>query len=113
MLHVFDQGFASSVWLGLLLAFSLRFVLRWKKEYQLVDAQGHRQAAWKIARGKRGWQERSVWDCRRHVWVQASMLAVPVHHPDHPQQPLWLVIAHSFGGLPWYLPDLRADHLPR
>ena len=103
VLHVFDQGFASSFWLGLLFAFTLRFVLRWKKEYQLVDAQGNRRAAWKIARGKRGWQERTVWDCRRHVWVTASILALPVHHPDHPEQALWLVIARRQGGLPCYL----------
>ncbi len=103
VLHVFDQGFASSFWLGLLFAFTLRFVLRWKKEYQLVDTQGNRRAAWKIARGKRGWQERTVWDCRRHQWIVASILALPVHHPDHPQQQLWLVIARRKGGLPWYL----------
>jgi hypothetical protein len=60
-----DQGFASSFWLGLLFAFTLRFVLRWKKEY----------------------------------------------HLDYPEQQLWLVIARRKGGLPWYLPDLRADHL--
>lgn len=103
LLHIFDQGFASSFWLGLLLAFTLRFVLRWKKEYHLVDAQGNRRAAWKIARGQRGWQERTVWDCRRHVWMRASILALPVHHPDHPEQALWLVIARRTGGLPWYL----------
>ncbi len=103
VLHVFDQGFASSFWLGLLFAFTLRFVVRWKKDYHLVDAQGNRRAAWKIARGKRGWQERTVWDCRRHQWVTASILALPVSHPDHPQQRLWLVIARRKGGLPWYL----------
>lgn len=103
VIHVFDQGFASSFWLGLLLAFTLRFVLRWKKEYQLVDAQGQRRAAWKVARGKRGWQERKVWDCRRHHWVTASILALPVTHPDYREQLLWLVIARRKGGLPWYL----------
>jgi len=103
VLHVFDQGKAFSFWLGLLFAFSLRFVLRWKKESHLVDAQGNRQAAWKIARGKRGWQERTVWDCRRHQWVRASILALPVRHPDHLEHPLWLVIARRKGGLPWYL----------
>jgi hypothetical protein len=103
VMHVFDQGFASSFWLGLLLAFSLRFVLRWKKDYHLVDAQGQRCAAWKIARGKRGWQERWVWDCRRHQWVMGSILACAVTHPDHPEQPLWLVVARRKGGLPWYL----------
>ena len=103
VIHVFDQGFASSFWLGLLLAFTLRFVLRWKKEYQLLDAQGNRRAAWKLARGKRGWQEQIIWDCRRHQWVRASVLALPVCHPDHPTQQLWLVIARPAGGLPWYL----------
>jgi hypothetical protein len=101
VLHIFDQGEASSFWLGLLFAFQLRFVLRWKKEYQLVDAQGNRRAAWKIARGKRGWQERTVWDCRRHQWVQASILALPVSHPQYPEQRMWLVIARRKGGLPW------------
>jgi len=102
VLHVCDQGKAFSFWLGLLFAFTLRFVVRWKKDYHLVDAQGNRRAAWKIARGKRGWQERTVWDCRRHQWVTASILALPVSHPDHPKPRLWLVIAHSFGGVPWY-----------
>lgn len=31
VIHVFDQGFASAFWLGLLLCFQLRFVLRWKR----------------------------------------------------------------------------------
>jgi hypothetical protein len=103
VVHVFDRGFASSFWLGLLFAFTLRFVLRWKKEYQLVDAQGNRRAAWKIARGKRGGPERTLWNCRCHQWVRASILALPVRHPDYPEQALWLVIARRKGGLPWYL----------
>jgi hypothetical protein len=103
VLHVFDQGFASSCWLGLLLACSLRLVLRWNKDDQVLDAQGNRRAAWNIARGKRGWQERTVWDCRRHLWMQASMLALPVRHPHHPEQRVWLVIARRTGGFPWYL----------
>ena len=39
VIHVFDQGFASAFWLGLLLAYNLRFVLRWRKDYQLLDAE--------------------------------------------------------------------------
>jgi len=38
VLHIFDQSFASSFWIGLLLAFEFRFVLRWKKDYHLVEA---------------------------------------------------------------------------
>jgi len=65
VLHLFDQGFASASWLGVLLAFALRFVLRWRADYQLFDAQGNRRKAWRIAMGKRGWSERTIWDSRR------------------------------------------------
>jgi hypothetical protein len=89
VLHVFDHGKAFSCWLGLLFAFQLRFVLRWKKEYPLVEAQGQRRGP-----------ERTVWDCRRPLRVRASILALPVPPPDHPEPALWLVIARRKGGLP-------------
>jgi hypothetical protein len=103
VLHVFDQGFASALWLGLLLAYSLRFVLRWRKDYQLLDAAGNRRLTWKIAQGKRGWSQRTVWDARRARWVVATVLVLPVAHPDHPEQPLSLVVCRSQGRSPWYL----------
>lgn len=103
VVHIFDQGFAGAFWLGLLLAFDLRFVLRWRKDYQLLDAQGNRRKAWRIAMGKRGWSERTIWDSRRAQWVKASVLALPVCHPEHPGSPLWLVVCRSKGRTPWYL----------
>jgi hypothetical protein len=54
VIHVFDQGFASAFWLGLLLAYSLRFVLRWRKDYHLLDAAGNRRLTWKIATSANG-----------------------------------------------------------
>src|SRR5437667_6346320 len=72
VVHVFDQGFAGGLWLGLRVALGLRFVLRWRKDYQLVDAQGHKRKAWHIARGKRGSRDRRIWDSRRARRVQAS-----------------------------------------
>jgi hypothetical protein len=65
VVHIFDQGEAFAFWLGVLLAFGLRFVLRWRGDYQLYDAQGNRRKAWRIAFGKRGWSERTIWDSRR------------------------------------------------
>ncbi len=103
VVHVFDQGEASSWWLGLLRAFQLRFVLRWRKDSQLVDAQGHKRKAWQLARGKRGSRERPVWDSRQARWLRGSVLVLPVRHPDHPETPLWLVVARRAGQLPWYL----------
>jgi len=103
VVHIFDQGFAGAFWLGVLLAFGLRFVLRWRGDYQLCDAQGNRRKAWRIALGKRGWSERTIWDSRRAQWVHGSVLALPVTHPDHRDTPLWLVVCRSKGRTPWYL----------
>src|SRR5712691_10767267 len=107
VIHVFDQGFASAFWLGLLLAYRLRFVLRWRKDYKLLDAAGNQRLTWKIAQGKRGWSQRWVWDARRARWVVATVLALRVAHPEQPDRPLWLVVCRSQGRSPWYL--LTAD----
>ena len=103
VVHIFDQGFAAALWLGLLVALGLRFVLSFRKDYQLLDAQGNKRKAWHIARGKRGSGERLIWDSRRSRWVQASVLVLPVRHPDHPDIALSLVVCRSAGRLPWYL----------
>jgi hypothetical protein len=103
VVHIFDQGFAGALWLGLLVALGLRFVLRWRKDYQLLDAQGNKRKAWHIARGKRGSPARLLWDSRHARWVQASVLVLAVRHPDHPDVALSLVVCRSAGRLPWYL----------
>jgi hypothetical protein len=101
VIHVFDQGFAGAFWLGLLLAYCLRFVLRWRKDYQLLDAAGNRRLTWKIAQGNRGWSQRWVWDARRARWVLATVLVLQVAHPDPPELPLSLVVWRSQGRSPW------------
>ncbi len=102
-MHVFDQGEAFAFWLGLLVAYQLRFVLRWRKDYKLLDAAGNQRLTWKIAQGKRGWSQRWVWDARRSRWVVATVLALPVAHAAQPDCPLWLVVCRSQGRSPWYL----------
>jgi hypothetical protein len=77
-------------------------VPRWRGDSQLFDAQGNRRKAWRIALGKRGWAERIIWDSRRAQWVHASVLALPVTHPDSGDMPLWLVVCRSKGRTPWY-----------
>jgi hypothetical protein len=102
VLHIFDRGYASSLWLGALSHFAARFVLRWRHQYRLLF-EGKLKAAWKIAQGKKAWGSRGLWDARRRKWISASVLAFPVRHPDHPDLPLWLVVARRTGGKPWYL----------
>jgi hypothetical protein len=107
VIHVFDQGFSSAFWLGLLLAYRLRFVLGFRKDDKLLDAQGNPRLTWKIAQGKRGWAQRTVWDARHARWVMATVLVLQVAHPEHPDRPLSLIVCRSQGRSPWYL--LTAD----
>lgn len=103
LIHIFDQGYASSLWLGALRGFDVRFIQRWNKKYHLVDAKGVKQATWKISRGKRAKETGQVWDAVHHRHVMASVLFFPVTHPDFPDWPLTLLVARRKGGEPWYL----------
>lgn len=102
VLHIFDRGYASSLWLGALHHYGTRFVLRWRHDYRLLW-EGHLKPAWKIAQGKKAWGSRTLWDARHRKWIAASVLAFAVRHPDHPDLPLWLVVARRKDGQPWYL----------
>lgn len=101
LIHVFDRGYGNSPWLGALRGLQARFIVRWKTRYQLVDATGVKQAAWKIGRGKPGLAPRTLFDAVHHCNVEGSVLFFPVTHPDYPDWPLTLVIARRKGGSPW------------
>jgi len=103
LIHVFDRGYCGSPWLGALRGFNTRFILRWKTNYHLLDAHGVKQAAWKIARGKRGLAPRTIFDAVHRRNVEGSVLLFPVTHPDFPEWPLTLVVGRRKGGTPWYL----------
>jgi hypothetical protein len=103
VLHVWDRGFAGSPWLKLALQHSLRFVLRWPKGFKLVDENGQLRKAWQIARGRRSWDHRLLWDARRRCQRKTGVVAFPVHDPLD-QQLLWLVVSRpGKGRAPWYL----------
>jgi hypothetical protein len=103
VLHVWDRGFAGRAWLAQARDAGVRFVLRWPKGYKLVDATGEERKAWEIARGKRSWAHRMLWDARRHCQRKTGVVAFPVAHPADPQ-PFWLVVARRGAGQePWYL----------
>jgi hypothetical protein len=113
VIHVFDRGYASAFWIGLLLSFQLRFVLRFTGKNHLLDAAGNERNCWRIPFGKKGWEEGIVWDSRRAMKVHASVLALPVRHPKHPDAPLWLVVCRSKGREPWYLLTDEAVNSPQ
>jgi hypothetical protein len=101
--HIWDRGFATSQWLFQVLETDLRFVMRWPNRYRLLDNWGELRKAWEIARGKRTWSRRQLYDLRSHTRQTVGVLAISVAHPEH-ARPLWLVVARSKRGRqPWYL----------
>ncbi len=103
VLHVWDQGYAGAPWVALALAYHLRFVLRWRKDFPVYDEFGHRRPAWHCTRGKRSWGHRRLWDARRRCEREVGVIAVPVFEAEF-RTPLWLVVARpGHGQKPWYL----------
>jgi Transposase DDE domain len=108
VLHVWDRGYTGRAWLTLVLAFALRFVVRWPKRYRLLsDRSGTEPVpAWRVAQGLRAWEYRLLWDARRQVQRRTGVVALPVWRPEDTlrAQPLWLVVVRRGQGQePWYL----------
>lgn len=103
VIHVWDRGFAGSPWTIQALNHRLRLIVRWNLRYHLVGPDGRKQEGWKIARGKRSWDHRMVWDARRRCKRKTGIIAFPVHLPDD-ERPLFLVVSRpGYGRKPWYL----------
>ena len=100
LVPVFDRGYESLLWLGALQHDDARFGLGFRHQSRLLFA-GKLKAAWKIAQGKKAWGSRGLWDARRRHWISASVRAFPVCHPEHPDLPLWVVVARRKGRTPW------------
>ena len=105
VLHVFDRGYASTDWLGLLLAKADRFLLRWPSAFQLVDEQGRKKRAYRFSVGRRATSSKLVWDMVRKCQLKRSLLWQRCWHADYADCPLTLIICRSGrkGRQPWYL----------
>lgn len=105
VLHVFDRGYASARWLGLLLAHQDRFLLRWPSAFQLVDEQGRQKRASRFSVGRRATSSKLVWDMVRKCPVKRSLLWQRCWHPAYGDCPLTLIICRPGrkGRQPWYL----------
>lgn len=105
VLHVFDCGYAGAPWLCALHEQKVRFVIRWPKHYKLLAPahEGDEMPAWQIARGQSTWDERQLWDARKHRLIPVGVLSMNVQHSQE-RGPLWLVVARRGKGQePWYL----------
>jgi hypothetical protein len=112
VIHIWDRGFAGRPWTSLALDQRLRFILRWNLQYHLVGPDGRKQAGWKIARGKRSWDSRMVWDARRRCQRKTGIIAFPVHLPEDDRQLFLVVSRPGYGHKPWYLLTNETIHTP-
>jgi hypothetical protein len=111
VLHVWDRGFAGNPWLTQVFLHGARWILRWPKNYCLLDEQEQLRKPGEISKGKRSWEHRRLWDARHRCECKTGVIAFPVFDPTH-HQPLWLVVARRKGQSPWYLLTSEPAHTP-
>jgi hypothetical protein len=111
VLHIWDRGFAGNPWLTQAFLHGARFVLRWPKNYYLLDEQEQLRKPGEISKGKRSWEHRLLWDARRRCQRKTGIIAFSVFDPTH-HQPLWLIVARRKGLSPWYLLTNQPAHTP-
>jgi hypothetical protein len=111
VLHVWDRGFAGNPWLTQAFLRGARFILRWPKNYTLLDEQKQRHTPGELSKGRRSWDHRMLWDARHQCESKTGVIAFPVFDPTH-QQPLWLVVARRKKQSPWYLLTSEPAHTP-
>ena len=112
VIHIWDCGFAGNPWLTQAFLRGTRFILRWPKNYQLLDEQEQLKKPGEISKGKRSWDHRLVWDARRRCERKTGVIAFPVFDRTH-RQPLWLVVARRKAQSPWYLLTSEPAHSPQ
>jgi Transposase DDE domain len=111
VLHIWDRGFAGNPWLTQAFLRGARFLLRWPKNYNLLDEQEQLRKPGEISKGKRSWEHRLLWDARHQCECKTGVIAFPVFDPTH-HQPLWLVVARRKNQSPWYLLTSQPAHTP-
>lgn len=112
VVHIWDRGFAGNPWLTQVFVRGARLILRWPKNYYLLNECAQLRKPGEIAKGKRSWDHRLLWDARHQCERDTGVIAFPVFDPTH-AQPLWLVVARRKHQSPWYLLTSEPAHSPQ
>ena len=95
VVHVFDRGYASLANLERLWKFNQHFIMRWKKNHNLLMFNGLIKKTHLVSRSYKPMNYRTVWDKERKKNKRISVSYAPVFHPEHPDKPLFLVIVRD------------------
>src|SRR5260370_29751645 len=60
LVHVFDRGYASALWLQVLEKYRARFVIRWIKNHWFLTAWGAEVKLWQIGQGKKYFAHKEI-----------------------------------------------------
>lgn len=96
LFHVFDRGYASGYWIGVLAKWQVKFVIRWIKKHIFLDASGHEKKLWEIGRGKKYRAHKEIRDTATGMKVAWDLWWTPVRHLKYAHQ-LYLVKARVKG----------------
>jgi DDE family transposase len=94
LIHVFDRGYASGLWLEFLQEAEARFVIRWIKTHFFLDLTGREKKLWQFGQGKKYCYHQVISDHNGQkrncsVW--------------------WTEVRHADYALPLYLVKVRVD----
>lgn len=105
VLHVLDRGYASAWTIEWMIHFGQDFLLRWKKNHLLIHTQKGTKQTHLLARSCKVQGHKLLRDKERKLTKHVSVGWLRVHHPEFPNQELFLVVVRDKKSLqpPMYL----------
>lgn len=98
LVHVFDRGYASAYWLGVLVTYHARFVIRWIPKHVFVNRAGEEKKLWQIGQGKKYLAHKVLQDGATGERMACDLWWTAVRHRACPS-PLYLVKARVKKGV--------------
>jgi hypothetical protein len=86
LVHVFDRGYASAYWLGVLATYRARFVIRWIGNHVFVTMAGEEKKLWQIGQGKKYLAHKEIQDATTGERIACDLWWTVVRHPSSRQR---------------------------
>ena len=93
--HVLDRGYAKAELIEWMFLFNQDFVLRWKKNHNLIHSSGVIKKTHLIARSAKPMDYKWVKDKERKKMKRISIAYIEVAHPESPDNQLFMIIVRD------------------
>jgi hypothetical protein len=98
LVHVFDRGYASASWLGVLATIRARFVIRWIGKHVFLTLAGQEKKLWQMGQGKKCLAHKEIQDGVTGEKMACDLWWTALRHPSS-HQTLFLVKARVKKGV--------------